>query len=54
MNCPICGAKTTVVFTEKQESAYVRRVRYCPKCKRAWNSTELYDEREEAQYAARA
>jgi transcriptional regulator NrdR family protein len=44
MDCPSCKVATQVVHTEKVGEQYVRRVRYCNHCKRAFSSTELYDE----------
>jgi transcriptional regulator NrdR family protein len=39
MDCPKCGAKTKVWYTERHESA-VFRVRICPACSAAFKTAE--------------
>jgi transcriptional regulator NrdR family protein len=46
MLCPYCGSKTQVRFSKSYDDKCVQRVRYCPQCKRAENSTEVYDSKE--------
>ena len=41
MDCPFCGnAKTNVVFTGKPEDGKLQRRRYCPACKKRFNTYE--------------
>ena len=41
MNCPFCGnPKTNVVFTGKPEDGKLQRRRFCPVCKKRFNTFE--------------
>lgn len=41
MDCPFCGnPKTNVVFTGKPEDGKLQRRRYCPACKKRFNTFE--------------
>ena len=41
MNCPFCGnPKTNVVYTGKPEDGKLQRRRYCPVCKKRFNTFE--------------